>query len=66
MSKKNLLRQLKKRRAKIPTVQRESGLTHKTKQKAFNYAQRSKQFQFKKIKHPKWTKKHFADPLAWG
>ena len=29
--------------------------------------QRSKQFQFKKRKyHPKWTKKHIADRLAWS
>ncbi|GBN95359.1 hypothetical protein AVEN_140864-1 [Araneus ventricosus] len=54
---RNLLRQLKKRGASIPTVQRESGLTHITRQIAFNYVQRTKQFQFKKRKHhPKWTK----------
>ncbi|GBM86952.1 hypothetical protein AVEN_228017-1, partial [Araneus ventricosus] len=54
---RNLLRQLKKRGASIPTAQRESGLTHLTRQIAFNYVQRSKQFQFKKRKHhPKWTK----------
>ena len=33
--KKNLLRQLKKRGANIPTAQRECGLTHITRQKAF-------------------------------
>ncbi|GBL83624.1 Transposable element Tc3 transposase, partial [Araneus ventricosus] len=64
---RNLLRQLKKRGASIPTAKRESGLTHITRQTAFNYVQRSKQFRFKKRNHhPKWTKKHIADRLAWG
>ncbi|GBM46774.1 Transposable element Tc3 transposase [Araneus ventricosus] len=64
---RNLLRQLKKRRTSIPTAQRESGLTHITRQISFNYVQRSKQFQFKKRKHhPKWTKIHIAYRLAWG
>ncbi|GBN97993.1 Transposable element Tc3 transposase, partial [Araneus ventricosus] len=64
---RNLLCQLKKRGASIPTAQHESGLTHITRQTAFNYVQRSKQFQFKKRKHhPKWTKKHIADRLACG
>ena len=54
---RNLLRQLKKREANIPTAQSESELANITRQTVFNHVQRSKQFQFTKRKHhPKWTK----------
>ena len=48
---RNLLRQLKKGEANILAAQREFGLTHITRQTAFNYVQSSKQFQIKKLKH---------------